>query len=64
MKPIFKFLENLNLVLAKLNPELGTAQPQLAIYTNNSLSANIMINWGLDLIQNSNVMRVSSLMLS
>ena len=29
MKPIFKLLENLNLVLAKLNPELGTAQPQL-----------------------------------
>ena len=32
MKPIFELLENLNLVLAKLNPELGTAQPQL-VYT-------------------------------
>ena len=31
MKSIFELLENLNLVLAKLNPELGTAQPQLVI---------------------------------
>ena len=29
MESIFELLENLNLVLAKLDPELGTALPQL-----------------------------------
>ena len=29
MESIFELLENLNLVLANLDPELGTAQPQL-----------------------------------
>ena len=37
MKSIFELLENLNIVLAKLNPELGTAQPQLVSIVNSTL---------------------------
>ena len=42
MKSIFELAENLSLVLTKLDPELGLAQPQLVSFT---LKVFLLIYW-------------------